>query len=92
VESKSSFDTYRRARFLASAHFGLNSRNGMVAGFPIFARLEISLVKCGFALDVEPPASFEVVEVASGKRSLIRSSQCQLIGGPIGWMASDIRK
>src|SRR5580693_2680433 len=26
------------------------------------------------------------------QRSLIRSSQCQVIRGPIGWMASDIRK
>ncbi len=49
-------------------------------------------LKCGFAHDVEPPASFEIVEVASGKRSLVGSSQCQLISGPIGWMASDIRR
>jgi hypothetical protein len=49
-------------------------------------------LKCGFALDVEPPASFEVVAVESGKRSLIRSSQCQLVGGPIGWIASDIQR
>jgi WD40 repeat protein len=47
-------------------------------------------LKCGFALDVEPPASFEVVDIKSGKRSLVRSSQCQLVAGPIGWMASDI--
>ena len=47
-------------------------------------------LKCGFALDVEPPASFEIVEVASGKRSLVGSSQCQLVSGPTGWMASDI--
>lgn len=46
-------------------------------------------LKCGFALDVEPPASFEIVEVASGKRSLVGSSQCQLVSGPTGWMASD---
>ena len=49
-------------------------------------------LKCGFALDVEPPASFEIVEVASGKRSLVASSQCQLVSGSIGWMASDIRR
>jgi hypothetical protein len=49
-------------------------------------------LKCGLALDVGPPASFEVVEVASGKRSLIRSSQCQLVGGPIGWIANDIQR
>jgi hypothetical protein len=49
-------------------------------------------LKCGFAFDVEPPASFEIVEVASGKRSLVGSSQCQLVSGPIGWMASDIRR
>ena len=49
-------------------------------------------LKCGFSLDVEPPASLQVVDVASGKRSLVLSSQCQFIGGPIGWVASDIRK
>lgn len=49
-------------------------------------------LKCGFFLDVDPPASFEVLEVATGKRSLIRSSQCQLVLGPIGWVANDIRK
>jgi hypothetical protein len=49
-------------------------------------------LKCGFAVDVEPRGSFEVVEVASRERSLIPSSQCQLVGGPIGWMASDIRR
>jgi hypothetical protein len=49
-------------------------------------------LKCGIGIDVEPPASLEVLEVASGKRSLIRSSQCQLIAGPIGWFASDIGK
>jgi hypothetical protein len=49
-------------------------------------------LKCGFAIDVQPPASFEVVEVASRKRSLIRSSQCQLMGGPIGWIADDIQR
>jgi len=47
-------------------------------------------LKCGFALDVEPPASFEIVEVASGKRSLVGSSQCQLVSGSTGWMATDI--
>jgi hypothetical protein len=49
-------------------------------------------LKCGFFIDVEPPASFEVLEVATGKRSLIRSSQCQLISGPIGWVSSDVGK
>jgi hypothetical protein len=49
-------------------------------------------LKCGIGFDVEPPASFEVLEVASGKRSLIRSSQCQLIAGPIGWVSSDVGK
>ncbi len=49
-------------------------------------------LKCGFFIDVEPPASFEVLEVATGKRSLIPSSQCQLIGGPIGWVSSDVGK
>jgi WD40-like Beta Propeller Repeat len=49
-------------------------------------------LKCGFFIDVEPPASFEVLEVATGKRSLIRSSQCQLIAGPIGWVSSDVGK
>jgi hypothetical protein len=51
------------------------------------------ILKCGIGIDVEPPGSLEVLEVASGKRSLIRSSQCQVIvGHPIGWMSSDIGK
>jgi Tol biopolymer transport system component len=48
--------------------------------------------KCGFGFDVEPPASFEVLEISSGKRALVGSSQCQLVSGSIGWMASDIRR
>ena len=49
-------------------------------------------LKCGFGLDVEPPASFEIVEIASGRRSFVGSSQCKLFVGPIGWIASDIRR
>jgi hypothetical protein len=49
-------------------------------------------LKCGFGIDVEPPASFEVLEVASGKRALVRSSQCQRIAGPIGWVSSEVGK
>jgi len=52
----------------------------------------LHFLRCGIGIDVEPPASFEVLEVATGKRSLIRSSQCQLIQGPIGWVSSDIGK
>jgi hypothetical protein len=52
----------------------------------------LHFLKCGIGIDVEPPASFEVLEVATGKRSLIRSSQCQLISGPIGWVSSDVKK
>jgi hypothetical protein len=48
------------------------------------------LLRCGIGIDIEPPASLEVLEVASGKRSLVRSSQCQLVTGPIGWVARNI--
>lgn len=49
-------------------------------------------LRCGIGIDLPPPASFVVFEVASGKRRLIHSSQCQLVSGPIGWMSTDIGK
>jgi len=49
-------------------------------------------LKCGFFIDVEPPASLEMLDIASGKNTLIRSSQCQLIAGPIGWLSSHIEE
>jgi len=50
------------------------------------------LFKCGFGLDVEPPASLDILEVASGKRYAVPSSECQLVEGPIGWLVGDIHK
>jgi Tol biopolymer transport system component len=49
------------------------------------------LLRCGIGIDVEPGASFEIMEVASGKKKPVPSSRCQLTGGPLGWIASDIR-
>ena len=45
------------------------------------------LLRCGIFLDVDAPSSFEILEVATGKRSSVDSSQCQLVGGSIGWIA-----
>jgi hypothetical protein len=37
-------------------------------------------------------SSMEALEVASGKRSEIKSSRCQIVGGASGWVSADIRR
>jgi WD40 repeat protein len=51
-----------------------------------------SLFKCGFFLDIEPPATLEVLDVKTGHRSTIHSSGCQLSFGSTGWLSTDIAK
>jgi hypothetical protein len=48
--------------------------------------------KCGFFLDIEPPESLEVIDVQTGRRTLIQSSVCQISQGNIGWLRRDIIK
>lgn len=50
------------------------------------------LFRCGIGIDVEPPATLETLDIESGKRSTIRSSQCQLSLGSTGWVSSEIAK
>jgi hypothetical protein len=45
--------------------------------------------KCGFYLDVEPPESLEVIDVQTGRRTMIESSACQIYQGNIGWLSRD---
>ncbi|BDC48133.1 hypothetical protein F183_A04490 [Bryobacterales bacterium F-183] len=44
------------------------------------------LLRCGFYLDTDPPGSLEVVDIATGKRTFIPSSQCRIWDGAIGWL------
>jgi len=48
---------------------------------------KFSLFRCGFFLDIEPPATAEALDVNSGKRTTIRSSACQLNVGQLGWLS-----
>ncbi len=45
--------------------------------------------RCGFSLDVETPATLQMLDLATGKKSTIRSSQCR-IQGVTGWVTSEI--
>lgn len=44
------------------------------------------LLRCGIFLDIDAPESFEILEVATGKRSFLASSRCQLSSGTTGWI------
>jgi hypothetical protein len=48
------------------------------------------LFRCGIYPDLEPPATLETLDVQTGKRSAIRTSQCKITGGPTGWISSEI--
>jgi hypothetical protein len=51
-----------------------------------------ALFKCGFYIDTEPPATLEMLDISSGERSTIRSSECQLSSGYTGWLSNEILK
>jgi hypothetical protein len=51
-----------------------------------------SLFKCGVFLDVDGPATLEALDIESGSRSVIQSSQCRVEFGSAGWMNADISK
>jgi hypothetical protein len=50
------------------------------------------LFRCGFYLDVEPPATLELIDTETGKRSTVKSSQCELVLGSTGWLSGRIMK
>jgi WD40-like Beta Propeller Repeat len=50
------------------------------------------LFRCGIYPDLEPPATLETLDTQTGKRSAIRSSQCQITGGPTGWVSREIAR
>jgi hypothetical protein len=50
------------------------------------------LFRCGISFDVDPPATFETLDIESGKRSTIGSSECQLFVGSTGWARSEIAR
>jgi|HubBroStandDraft_5_1064220.scaffolds.fasta_scaffold194235_2 hypothetical protein len=50
------------------------------------------LFRCGFYLDIEPPASFEILDIESGRRSTVQSSFCKLTNGTSGWLRRDVVK
>jgi hypothetical protein len=47
------------------------------------------LFRCGFSLDVEGPATLLTLEIATGKKSTIRSTECR-IQGITGWVGDEI--
>ena len=48
--------------------------------------------KCGFYIDTEPPAALEMLDIESGRRRTIRSSDCQVDWAQVGWISSDVGK
>lgn len=46
-----------------------------------------SSLRCGI---VEASSTLETLDIQTGKRSTIRSSQCQITSGPTGWVSSEI--
>jgi hypothetical protein len=48
--------------------------------------------KCGFYIDIEPPAALEMLDIKNGKRTAIRSSDCQVDRAQIGWISSEAAK
>ncbi|HXM44781.1 MAG TPA: hypothetical protein VN924_26325 [Bryobacteraceae bacterium] len=51
-----------------------------------------SLFRCGIGIDIEPPATLETLDIGTGRRSTIRSSQCQLQIGSTGWLRGEIAR
>ena len=52
---------------------------------------KFALFKCGIYFDDEP-ATLEILDINSGKRSTIHSSECQLSTGSTGWLSNEIMK
>jgi hypothetical protein len=50
------------------------------------------LFRCGFYLDVQSPATLELIDTETGKRSTVKSSQCELVLGSTGWLSGRIMK
>jgi hypothetical protein len=48
------------------------------------------LFRCGVFLDVEGPATLEMLDIQSGRRSTIPNSQCGVEHGWSGWISSKI--
>jgi hypothetical protein len=46
--------------------------------------------KCGFYIDIEPPAALETIDIKSGDRITIRSSDCQLQQATAGWISREV--
>jgi len=46
--------------------------------------------RCGFFLDVDGPATAELVDVQTGRRSVIRSSDCRMENGWAGWVHAGV--
>lgn len=90
---------WNRKLFLLDAHDFTKRRdlgNTTVPAWSADSRhllvLKYASFKCGFYIDVDPPATLEMLEISSGKRSTIRSSKCQLESGSAGWLSSEIMK
>jgi hypothetical protein len=49
-------------------------------------------LRCGIGIDLDPPATLVTLDIESGKRSTIRSSQCQLVFGSTGWISEEVAR
>jgi len=50
------------------------------------------LFRCGVFLDVDGPATLEMLDIQSGRRSTIPNSQCRVEHGWSGWISGEIVK
>ena len=48
------------------------------------------LFRCGFSLDLDPPATLETLDLQTGKRKTIRNSRCQINNASTGWVSKEI--
>ena len=49
-------------------------------------------LRCGIGIDLDPPATLQALDVESGERSMIRSSECKVVFGSTGWVSNDIAR
>jgi DNA-binding beta-propeller fold protein YncE len=46
-------------------------------------------LRCGIGIADDPPYTLEIVNVESGKRTMVRSSRCKMDNGLAGWLSSE---
>ena len=46
-------------------------------------------LRCGIGIADDPPYTLEIVDVESGKRTMVRSSRCKMDNGLAGWLSGE---